>query len=149
MRPTNRGLPALRICLEGPAALVVAVLAGCGFGDAPLDAVDPDAAPRNPNYTVVSAILERSCAPCHEEGDGEEGDRLLASFGAAPPRIFAEPDLSTCNGIQGALAEIHDTVLQSGSMPPGAWPRLSEEEKLTLQRWLDQGACSPCSSGCP
>jgi hypothetical protein len=34
-------------------------------------------------------------------------------------------------------------------MPPGAWPRLSEEEKLLVQRWLSQGACSPCTNPCP
>jgi len=149
MRPPSRRPLFRQIVLGVPATLLVGISTGCGFGDGTLDAVDPDAAPRNPTYDQVFLILDRSCAPCHKEGEDEGGDRLLASLGDAPPRIFAEPDLSTCNGIQGALAEIHDTVLQSGSMPPGAWPRLSEEEKLTLQRWLDQGACSPCSSGCP
>jgi hypothetical protein len=155
MRSPSRRLQSARSLLGVLGGVFLAMATGCGFGDAPLGAVDPDAAPLAPTYEQAKTILDRNCAPCHKEGGGEGGGDLWADRGSAllarpGDRIAAEPDYSTCQGIQGGLDGIVRTVLQGGSMPPGAWPRLSEEDKLTLQRWLDQGACSPCSPrACP
>jgi uncharacterized membrane protein len=110
---------------------------GCGQGDSTLATLDPDAAPLKPTYDQVAAILDRSCIPCH---GGSNAQTTLASVA---------PDYSTCEGVQADLEGLRHTVLERGSMPPGAWPRLSEAEKLLLQRWLDQGACAPCGTPCP
>ena len=40
------------------------------------------------------------------------------------------------------------SAVLEGSMPPGALPRLNEVEKLTIARWIEQGACAPCNP-CP
>jgi hypothetical protein len=43
-------------------------------------------------------------------------------------------------------------VVDEGTMPPGAWPRLTEEQRLTLHNWQDAirtgQACYPCDEGC-
>jgi mono/diheme cytochrome c family protein len=115
------------------AALIV--LSSCSSGDLPLEAVDPNAAPLHPSYEQVAVILQRSCVPCH------------ASGGSPPPPggEGEEVDYSTCAGTHAGLEGLRRTVLGKGSMPPGAWPRLDEREKLLLKRWMDEGACSPCS----
>ncbi len=120
------------------AVVLVAGNAGCGSGDAPLATVDPDAAPLRPTYDQVAAILNRSCVPCH---GGNSAGTVTA--------VAVDPDYSQCESTLAELEGLRATVLQSGSMPPGAWPRLSSEEKLLMERWLDQGACAPCSAPCP
>jgi hypothetical protein len=108
----------------------------CAAGEGTLAAVDPEAAPLHPTYEQVFGIVEFACAPCHDEtGGSEPGEDDL--------------DFSTCEGIQRGLEGIRTTALHGGSMPPGAWPRLTEREKLLIERWIDQGACSPCTSPCP
>jgi mono/diheme cytochrome c family protein len=137
------GRQALRIrgwqaAARGAAALATAalvVLSSCSSGDLPLEAVDPNAAPLQPSYDQVAVLLQRSCVPCHASG----GSPPL------PSGEGEEVDYSTCAGTQAGLEGLRRTVLGKGSMPPGAWPRLDEREKLILKRWMDQGACSPCS----
>jgi hypothetical protein len=106
------------------AGAVLVLLCACGSGDLPLEVVDPEAAPLQPTFAQVQAILERHCAPCHDRGGR---------------------DYSSCDGIERDLDGLRGTVLESGSMPPGAWPRLDERQKLLLERWLEQGACAPCA----
>ena len=128
--------------------LLAAALGGCGQGDALLESVDPEAAPLQPTYDQVAAILHRSCVPCHsssadkarvpvrgdEDGDDDDDDE--------------SPDLSTCAGVQAGIDASWRTI-EAGTMPTGAWPRLSEPEKLLIRRWMDQGRCSPCGGTCP
>lgn len=126
------------------AAVPIAVLAilaqGCASGDRTLAEVDPQAAPLHPTYEQAFDLVQFNCAPCHSGGGAAlqqkeegEGDDL---------------DYATCQGIQRGLDGLRSSVLQNGSMPPGAWPRIAERDKLLLQRWLDDGACSPCSGPC-
>lgn len=121
----------------------IGFVTGCGQGDSPLESVDPAAAPLQPTYDQVAAILYRSCVPCHNSNadktlNGEEDDE------------DESPDLSTCEGVRANLSGLQSTIIEEGTMPPGAWPRLSEPEKLLVQRWIDQGACSPCGGpACP
>ncbi|HET9887835.1 MAG TPA: hypothetical protein VFR10_10000 [bacterium] len=123
-------------------ALFIAFLAGCSSGDRTLAEVDPDAAPANPTYDQVYAILDRNCVPCH--GEGNNSPQSLTSL--SPRDDF--PHYDSCEGIQEDLDGIIDTAIEEGSMPPGAWPRLDERERLIISRWIEQGACSPCTS-CP
>ena len=128
----------------------LSLMAGCACGDGTLASVDPEAAPLHPTYDEVFDLLEFNCVPCHDEG----GDDVSIDAGAELREDGEEddgedPDYSTCLGIQEGLEGLRRTVLDEGSMPPGAWPRLSEREKLVIQRWIAQGACSPCTSPCP
>lgn len=118
------------------ASLLAALTAfsGCASGDKTLFEADPEAAPLEPTYSQVVSILDRNCIPCHSDGSGE--------------RENDDPSFDTCEGIQAALADLARTAIDEGSMPPGAWPRLDERERLTLRRWISQGACSPCTN-CP
>jgi len=110
------------------AVSILAGLAGCGWGDRPLSAVDPEAAPQHPSYDDIQRIVQHDCVPCHGGS------------------VNTQPDLSTCDHIVAHVSDIRRTVLESGSMPPGAWPRLGERDKLMLQRWMEDGAQAPCST---
>jgi uncharacterized membrane protein len=122
---------------------VVALVAGaCASGDDTLDAVDPQAVDANPTYEQVFAILHNRCVLCHD-GDGEgEGD--LAYGG---PALAAEDDLpgfEDCTSIVASRNDILERV-EDNTMPPGALPRLTSEEKLTIRRWVENGAPAPCN----
>ncbi len=125
--------------------LVVSVLMSCqGSGELPLDQVDPEAVPAEPTFQEVFAVLHRACVPCHQ-GDGEdEGERGRVGVGARPTAGDAEPGLDDCAEIVLNRDSILEQV-QSDRMPPGAWPRLTSEEKLLLRRWIDTGAPAPCN----
>lgn len=105
------------------AALVATGVAACGSGERPLADVDPNAAPLHPTFEQVSTIFDRACVPCH---DGK-----------------ADPPLATCEDITDEIDESYGTIL-SNTMPPGALPRLSEVEKLIIERWIGDGAPAPC-----
>jgi uncharacterized membrane protein len=108
------------------------LLAACGQGEKTLAEADPGAAPLDPPFTMVWSIIDRSCVPCHKgEDDGEqevEGDDM---------------DLSTCTAIKANVGGIVMEAIDNESMPPGAWPRLTEREKLILRRWIANGAQCP------
>jgi uncharacterized membrane protein len=130
-----RCTPSLRIHAWFPAFLLAALsvaplLGACDSGDGTLAAVDPGAVPLSPSYDMVVQILDRSCVPCHKGGGEVEED---------------DPDYDSCLGIRAGIAGLLSEGVERETMPPGAWPRLSEEEKLVITRWVQEGACSPCS----
>jgi len=120
------------------------LLAACGSGDAPLAVVDPGAAPLQPTYSQAKGILDYYCLPCHGGGGGARREPA-----PAVEEDGESIDVSSCEAIHQSLSGILDTSVDGNSMPPGALPRLTEREKLTLKRWIAQGACSPCTQGCP
>lgn len=99
-------------------------LSGCASGDSPLAEADPDAVPQSTTFDQVSAIIERECRPCHDEGG-------------------QDPPFDTCEHILENYRDLIEQVIQKNRMPPGAWPRLSSEEKLTLTRWNGVAPCRP------
>lgn len=136
VRPVLRS----RTCLIAAGLTLYLTFAGCNSGSKSLLEADPEAVPATPTYEMVQAILDRSCAPCHHSGGGDRPARL------AP--LEDDYDYSTCRGVVSGLGGVFDTAIRGSSMPPGAWPRLTSEEKLLIERWADQGACGPCRS-CP
>ena len=126
------------------AGVLVAWLSACdGSGDLPLDQVDPDAVPANPTYDQVYAVLDNRCVMCHT-GDGDDGDED-GGGGYAPARTSdLEPDLSDCSQIVAQRFDILDQV-EDNTMPPGAMPRLTSEQKLLIRRWVENGAPAPCN----
>lgn len=135
-----------RAGLRTPVALALLACLGCGAGSEPLATVDPAAAPLVPTYDEVALVLDRACVPCH----AASGKRASARDGGSRS-VFEDDDASnydTCDGIVGGLDGILRTSVDGGSMPPGAWPRLDERERLLIRRWIDQGACAPCNP-CP
>ena len=127
-----------------------AFLTSCGFGDQPLGVVDPGAAPATPTYQQVKAILDHRCLACHGGGSGGDRAAAIARAGLAPTAASEDDDrdYSDCAGISADLDGILNAAVVEGSMPPGALPRLTEREKLIVERWILQGACSPCRP-CP
>lgn len=128
-----------------PGSMVIAAVIACGSGDLPLDEVDPGSVPANPTYDQVYAIIDRACVPCHTDGeeDGEEDDAPVK--GDADARFVEGAfDLSTCTAVVARREDSWETIVNN-TMPPGAWPRLTSAERLTIQRWMDNGAPAPCN----
>jgi uncharacterized membrane protein len=117
----------VRLALLLASVLPVALLlAACGSGDSSLDVVDPGAVPANPTFDQVFAIVQRDCAPCHDQGG-------------------TDPPYDTCEDLVAYRGDLAVEVLEKNTMPPGAWPRLTSGEKLILRRWITQGADAPCN----
>jgi uncharacterized membrane protein len=108
------------------ALAAVSAIAACSSGDKTLEEVDPQAVTANPTFDQVNAIIHNKCVICHD-GSSEK---------AFP--------LNTCTDIVALRGDILDRV-QNNTMPPGVLPRLSNEEKLLFQRWVENGAPAPCN----
>ena len=111
------------------------LLAACSAGDKTLSEASNGALPAEPTYEAVAVILDRSCAACHHSAD---------ESGSLPGPLEDGRDYSTCRGILRDLDDIVDSSVDHERMPPGAWPRLTEEEKQLIRAWIDDGACAPC-----
>jgi uncharacterized membrane protein len=98
---------------------VGAFFMGCGSGDRTLAEVDPASAPEAPTLDQVFAIIQRECTPCHK---GEE----------------TEPPLENRDDVADNAGAIYDVTVVKNNMPPGAWPRLTSEEKLLIARWAGE-----------
>jgi uncharacterized membrane protein len=131
----------------GCSALLLLVASCQGSGKLPLDQVDPEAVTATPTYEQVFAIVQRACASCHG-GEGGGGNALVPAVPGQPaPAALggsAEPGLKTCLDIVEQRNGIYDTAV-ANTMPPGALPRLTSEEKLIIRRWIDAGAPAPCN----
>ena len=116
-----------------------------GSGELPLDQVDPAAAPADPTYDQVYTILHNRCVTCHT-GDGDEDDDD-GGYAIDPRRAVTgdvEPDLEDCFEIVGLRDDILEQI-ENNTMPPGAMPRLTSEQKLLIRRWVENGAPAPCN----
>ena len=98
----------------------------CSSGDKTLDEVDPQAVTATPTFDQVNAIIHNKCAFCHVEGQED--------YSA----------LTTCTDIVGLRGDILDRI-QDNTMPPGVLPRVTTEEKLLIERWVENGAPAPCN----
>jgi mono/diheme cytochrome c family protein len=83
----------------------------------------------------AQAILRTHCDACHGPGGSGKGgfdylldrDRLVARNQVVPGNPADSPLLQR---------------IEQGEMPPGKRPRLKEEERATLRRWIESGAPS-------
>lgn len=106
---------------------VIAALGLIGCGDQTLEEVDPGAAPMTPTYSVhIAAIMKRRCTTCHSE------EALIGEYEGY--------GYGTCAKVIDNWDGIEETVFEENSMPPGGADRVESWERLTLQRWWDQGA---------
>lgn len=121
-------------------ALIAVVLASCSSGDKTLDAVDPNAVALNPTFDQVNAIIHNKCVMCHSGSGGEDnggGEFLVLEDGDKQP-------FETCTQIVAEGESILERI-QDNTMPPGATPRLSSEDRLIIQRWIENGKPAPCN----
>ncbi|MDP6019184.1 MAG: hypothetical protein QGI32_24050, partial [Candidatus Latescibacteria bacterium] len=76
-----------------------------------------------------------------ETGDDDDDDardkRLLAAASSN------DPGLESCRSVMNNSEDIISEVFRNNTMPPGAWPRLTSKERLTIERWMatGQAAC--------
>lgn len=124
------------LCLATTAALT-----SCNSGDLTLADVDPNAV-GEASYEQVRAIFKKNCVPCHQTDNKPGG--ILATAGEQQDDELEDVDLESCEGIQEYAGEAVRVLLED-TMPPGAWPRLTEAQKLTISNWLSDGACAPCN----
>jgi uncharacterized membrane protein len=129
-------------CRTPFAVVLVAVLFGllaCSSGDETLSVVEPASVPDFPTFDQVYSVLERSCVPCHSRNKPSPGGLDLLEDGDDGDD---DPRYDTCEDVINGLGDLLDVVFNE-TMPPGAWPRLTEREKLLIVRWAQTGA--PCS----
>ena len=113
--------------------LVVGVLA-CSSGDETLNVVEPQSVPEFPTFDQVYAVLERNCVPCHSRNKPVPGGGAhLLEDGEN------DPNYDTCEDVIAGYGDLLQVVFNE-TMPPGAWPRLTEREKLLIVRWGQNGA---------
>ncbi len=135
-------IPRFRVVVLCALALIGVVLASCSSGDKTLDAVDPNAVAQNPTFDQVNAIIHNRCVMCHK-GSGSDGD----DNGGDDFRITKDEDVPSFEECTGIVAERESILerIQDNTMPPGAMPRLSSEDRLIIQRWVENGAPAPCN----
>lgn len=107
-------------------AALVAVVA-CGSGDGTLDEIDPEAAPAEPSYSKhIAPIMDRYCTACHAS-DAQVGEVEGLGY-------------ETCDKVRRNWGGILITVFRGNTMPPGGAYRVTSEDRMTLERWFEQGA---------
>jgi uncharacterized membrane protein len=120
--------------------LVLGGLAACSSGDETLAVVEPASVPEFPTFDQVYAVLERSCVPCHSRNKPRPGGLGLLQEDEEEDEDD-DPNYDTCEDVIAGLGDLLEQVFAE-TMPPGAWPRLTEREKLLIVRWAQTGA--PC-----
>jgi mono/diheme cytochrome c family protein len=143
MRPGTL-LPAL---LLAGLFILFGSLSACSSGDETLASVEPASVPEFPTYDQVYTIIDRNCIPCHSDEKPRQGGLGLQEDDEDDDGD--DPEYDSCQAIVEGYREIL-RVTSEETMPPGAWPRLSEREKLLLRNWVfNSGFCSPCTFDCP
>ena len=127
--------------------VLLSILAACASGDRTLNEADPGIVAQRPAYAQVEPIFQADCVPCHSGTDERaEYDRLFdeARAGRRLATMVAiandDPGLESCQSIVNNLEDVVEEIFDKNSMPPGAWPRLTSKERLTIERWIDGGA---------
>lgn len=115
--------------------VLLSILAACASGDRTLNEADPGIVAQRPAYAQVEPIFQADCVPCHSGTDERAGRRLTTMVA-----IANDPGLESCQSIVNNLEDVVEEIFDKNSMPPGAWPRLTSKERLTIERWIDGGA---------
>ena len=84
-------------------------------------------------YTVVSSIIAQRCLPCHSKTPTHP------SFPTAPGGIMYD----TPEQVRDQSAKIHTAAVVNKIMPLGNLTQITETERKTLGRWIEQGAQIP------
>ncbi len=123
-------------------------LSGCALGPGDLDTAWGVA---EPTYVDdVAPIVEAHCTRCHSPATRLAGGVDLSEYRS----VRSARVTSVCTAVgQGVVDEFADHLhtlggtsdrpcqgSTVGSMPPGAQPRLSLDQQMTLARWVAQGA---------
>jgi len=137
--PTRVLKSQLRACVTLLLIAAAAAFAACASGDKTLDTVYPNAVALNPTFDQVNAIIHNKCVMCHDSGSGGEDN--------GNDYLLLEDDMQsfeTCTQIVAEGESILERI-QDNTMPPGAMPRLSSEDRLIIQRWVENGKPAPCN----
>jgi uncharacterized membrane protein len=81
-------------------------------------------------FAEVRTIIDRRCAACHSRQPSD------LSFGVAPGGVTFD----TPAEIVARAARIRERAVVTQTMPPANKTRITERERATLARWIDQGA---------
>ena len=84
-------------------------------------------------FVRVSAVVEQRCATCHSVQPTDD------SFSTAPKGVV----LDTPAQIKARSAAIEEQAVETKAMPLGNVTQMTEEERVLLGRWIDQGATIP------
>ncbi len=128
-------------------SVLMTALVGCAMSP---PSIDTGWGEPNPTLADVTPIIEASCLRCHDPEtrlaggvDYSTSHAIVAgriglvctAFGPEVIDAFAE-HLAPLSGTSTVPCFGHEPL----SMPPGAQPRLSIDDQVTLARWVAQGA---------
>jgi uncharacterized membrane protein len=86
--------------------------------------------PREVSFSEARHVIDRRCAACHSANPSD------LSFGVAPGGVmFDSPEQ-----IAAGVLRIRERAVVTRTMPPGNKTRMTENERLLLGRWIEQGA---------
>lgn len=111
-RPARRLVALATLALTGAAA-------ACGGSD--------EGPPACPKFSQVT--LWKNCVPCHSSANTTPAERMDATSGVN----FDVYESAKMNG------ELANVWVMTGLMPPSPRPAPTEEEKASLQAWIDCG----------
>ncbi len=127
-------LAGFRAGLGIPAATIAAALTLVYLTVQPALAPPPrpsiGAATSTPAFTQVRMILVQRCAVCHSESP------TMPGVTSAPNGVR----MDTPEQIKSLALLIKARAVDDRSMPPGNITEITEEERATLQRWVEAGA---------
>jgi xanthine dehydrogenase large subunit len=112
-----------------PAALAAVTLIGLVVALAPPRSAGPGHLPPVVDNTLVSAIVEQRCVPCHATHPAQVG------FNAAPNGVVLE----TLAQLRAHLPEVQKQLAMR-TMPLGNLTRMTDEERAALLMWIGHGA---------
>ena len=143
-----------RLLFESPLLLIaVALLAGCQHSELPSPLSPPSTdsaglpaeATRQIDFaTEVKPILSHHCLPCHHRGTLlsdfhlETREQAFGYLGRGDEKPIV-PDSPETSGMWEMLMTPHPLKQGEDAMPSNG-PRLTDEEKNIIYRWIEQGA---------
>jgi len=120
--------PTLGLTIAGAFALLY-VLTRPSAPGSPVSAAVA-AVPARATFADARSIIDRRCAACHSAAPS------IAEFGPAPGGVsFDDPE-----SIRALAARIRVRAVDTRTMPLGNQTRMTEAERGTLARWIEQGA---------
>lgn len=112
--------------------LGAAIVLGAFYLSGPKKAAVDSSAPQVA-FAEVQPVVQKHCAVCHASIPTQPG------FSAAPAGLM----LDDAGQIVSHAAKIKQRAVDSKDMPPGNLTGMSDEERIVLGRWIDQGAKGP------
>lgn len=126
--------PVLGATIGATVAVLYALLAFVPAAGAPTSAATAALdVPAHVTFADARHVIDRRCAACHSMTPTD------STFGAAPAGVMFDLPAQ----IQSHAARIRERAVVTRTMPPANRTHITEQERVILGRWTDEGAQIP------